>query len=313
MLFQKKDRKGAYGIPAEAKDLYPVLYVTNVLKDYQKDLLRKEVDSLRELGLIGSSFDGVLKEAVNFQMKLQEFENTFSSINEVSGRFEGVEEEIRASVVQAQEEVEGLKSNSRQVEGCFDQMESTFEELKVSVEKIRQCMKSIVSIADQTNILAINASIEAARAGEKGKGFAVVAAEVKKLAEEIKFLAKDVDSGVHAVERGTEELNTSIHTSRQELGHNMEMVEETSAMFNCITEAADGATAVQTEISRVIDDSRRSLQSLRGFFDQIRAQYQEVVKHIRKASHLGTTKGAMFEDVDNLLSQIPPVVREEER
>ena len=123
-----------------------MLYVTNVLKDYQKDLLQKEVNSLRELGLIGSSFDGVLKEAVNFQMKLQEFENTFSSINEVSGRFEGVEEEIRASVVQAQEEVEGLKSNSRQVEGCFDQMESTFEELKVSVEKIRQCMKSIVSI-----------------------------------------------------------------------------------------------------------------------------------------------------------------------
>ncbi len=209
--------------------------------------------------------------------------------------------------------MEWLKINSQQVEDCFGQMESTFDELKTSVEKIKQCINSIVSIADQTNILAINASIEAARAGEKGKGFAVVAAEVKKLAEEIKFLAKDVDSGVHAVERGTEELNTSIHTSRQELGHNMEMVEETSAMFNCITEAADGATAVQTEISGVIDDSRRSLQSLRGFFDQIRAQYQEVVKHIRKASHLGTTKGAMFEDVDNLLSQIPPVVREEER
>ena len=85
MLFQKKDRKDAYGIPAEAKDLYPVLYVTNVLKDYQKDLLRKEVDSLRELGLIGSSFDGVLKEAVNFQMKLQEFENTFSRRGRDSG------------------------------------------------------------------------------------------------------------------------------------------------------------------------------------------------------------------------------------
>lgn len=311
MLFQKKDRKGAYGVPAEAKDLYPVLYVTNVLKDYQKDLLRKEVDSLRELGLVGSSFDDVLKEAVNFQMKLQEFENTFSSINEVSGRFEGVEEEIRASVVQAQEEVEGLKNNSRQVESCFDQMESTFEELKDSVEKIRQCMKSIVSIADQTNILAINASIEAARAGEKGKGFAVVASEVKKLADEIKFLAKDVDQGIHEVEHGTNELNANICTSREALGHNMEKVQKTSAMFESITQAAGGAVQVQTDISGVLDDSRRALQVLRGFFEKIRVQYQEVVKHIRNASHLGTTKSAMFEDVDNLLSQIPPVVREQ--
>lgn len=313
MLFQKKNRSKTDGAPQAEKGLYPVLYVINVLKDYQKDMVRKEVESLQELGMVGSAFNGVLGETENFQQKLEDFETVFSSVSEVSGKFENVKEGITESVLQAKKEVEWLKVNSQQVEDCFGQMESTFDELKTSVEKIKQCMNSIVSIADQTNILAINASIEAARAGEKGKGFAVVAAEVKKLAEEIKFLAKDVDSGVHAVERGTEELNTSIHTSRQELGHNMEMVEETSAMFNCITEAADGATAVQTEISRVIDDSRRSLQSLRGFFDQIRAQYQEVVKHIRKASHLGTTKGAMFEDVDNLLSQIPPVVREEER
>lgn len=313
MLFQKKNRSKTDGAPQAEKGLYPVLYVINVLKDYQKDMVRKEVESLQELGMVGSAFNGVLGETENFQQKLEDFETVFSSVSEVSGQFENVKEGITESVLQAKKEVEWLKVNSQQVEDCFGQMESTFDELKTSVEKIKQCMNSIVSIADQTNILAINASIEAARAGEKGKGFAVVAAEVKKLAEEIKFLAKDVDSGVHAVERGTEELNTSIHTSRQELGHNMEMVEETSAMFNCITEAADGATAVQTEISGVIDDSRRSLQSLRGFFDQIRAQYQEVIKHIRKASHLGTTKGAMFEDVDNLLSQIPPVVREEER
>lgn len=164
----------------------------------------------------------------------------------------------------------------------------------------------------KTNILAINASIEAARAGEKGKGFAVVATEVKKLADEIKFLAKDVDSGINDVEHGTKELNENIHTSRAALGQNMEMVKETSAMFDSITQAADGAVQVQTEISGVIEDSRRALQVLRGFFDQIRIKYQDVVRHIQKASDLGTTKSAMFEDVDNLLSQIPPIAREEE-
>ena len=83
-------------------------------------------------------------------------------------------------------------------------------------------------------------------------------------------------------------------------------------MFDSITQAADGAVQVQSEITRTIDDSRRALQLLRGFFDQIKAQYQEVVRHIRRASHLGTTKSAMFEDVDNLMSQIPPVVKDEE-
>ena len=313
MLFQRKNRMKSGEAPQEEKGLYPVLYVINVLKDYQKDLVRKEVESLQELGLVGSSFNGVLGETENFQQKLNDFETVFSSITEVSGQFEDVKAGITDSVLQAKKEVEWLKINYQQVEGCFGQMEETFDELKESVEKIKRCMSSIVSIADQTNILAINASIEAARAGERGKGFAVVATEVKKLADEIKFLAKDVDSGIHEVEQGTDDLNTSIHTSKQALGHNMEMVQETSAMFDSITQAADGATLVQSEISRVIDDSRRSLQILRGFFDQIRMQYREVVKHIRHASHLGTTKSAIFEDVDNLLSQIPPVIKEEER
>ncbi len=81
-------------------------------------------------------------------------------------------------------------------------------------------------------------------------------------------------------------------------------------MFDEITQSAEGAATVHTEISGVIDQSKSALQVLCGFFDQIKMQYQEVMSHINKAGRLGTTKSTMFEDIDNMLSQIPPIVKD---
>ena len=88
------------------------------------------------------------------------------------------------------------------------------------------------------------------------------------------------------------------------------MVNSTCDSFQEITAAAEGATTVQTDISNVIASSQTELQEVCSFFDDIRLQYQEVVKHIERASALGTTKSAMFEDIDNMLSQIPPMLQD---
>ncbi len=292
------------------KNLYPVIYVVDQLKDCQKQLVQKEVDSLQELSEVSSSFDGVLSEADNFQEQLMEFGNTFSNINQVSGQFAEVKGEINQAVTQAQSGVEELKNSSVQMNGNFEEIISTFEDFQTAVSRIKECTEAIVSIANQTNMLALNASIEAARAGEQGKGFAVVAVEVKKLAEEIKSLVTTVNSSISDVEQGTEKLNASIDTSQQALGHNIEMVTETYEMFDRITQAADGATNLQSEISAVIDRSEENLNTLNGFFDKIRQQYQEVSRHIDNVSSMGTMKSAIFEDMDNMISQIPPIINE---
>jgi len=312
MLFLKKSpgQKPPRKQARAEKNLYPLIHVTNSLKDYQQELAKKEVDSLRELGLISSSFNSVLGETENFQSRLEDFGNHFASISQVSDEFTTVKTEISESVLQAQTEVEDLKNVSQQVETHFGEMGSTFSDLQRDMEKIKQCMSKIISIADQTNILAINASIEAARAGEQGKGFAVVATEVKKLADEIKGLVAEVDSSVKAVEHGTDRLNDSIVTSQQTLGESVEKVRETSEMLDRILTAADGAAFVQSEISGVIEKSQTSLSAVRSFFERIKDRYQEVMKHIERASTLGTTKSAMFEDIDNMISQIPPIVEE---
>lgn len=296
--------------PNKEKSLYPVLHVTDSLKVYQQELVQNEVTSLNELSLVSRSFGGVLAEADSFQDTLQNFDQTFANINQVSGRFATVKDEIAQSVIQAQNEVESLKRSSLQVESYFSNMDSNFENFQSSVKNIKSCMNKIITIADQTNILALNASIEAARAGELGKGFAVVANEVRTLADEIKGLVDEVNLGIQDVEQETDKLNSSINTSHKALEQSISKVDETYEMFNNITQVAESATSVQSEINIVIEDSKKSLQGLCRYFDKIRKQYKEVVQHINNARRLGTTKSSMFEDVDNMLSQIPLIIKD---
>ena len=306
MLLRRKERQSDQ--VQETTGLYPILHIAGSLKEYQRELVKKEVTSLWELSQIGVSFDGVLKEGDRFQEKLQGLGESFASINETAEQFGHVRGEIGQAVSEARGQMAELEQISMQVQKSYDTMAETFSHLESAIKEIQQSMSKIMSIAEQTNILAINASIEAARAGAEGRSFAVVAAQVKQLSEEIQSLAGEVDSGVNEVEGRANELSESISDSQQVLGKNLGIVSETEGSFEKITTAAEGATSVQTGISGVIDAAQQELQTLCQFFDQIKNGYQEVVKHIEFTSQLGTTKSAMFEDIDNMISQIPPLI-----
>lgn len=303
-------KKETSGQQQKKENLYPITHVVESLKGYLKQVVQKEVDSLQELSKINISFQHVLGETESFKGKLQEFGQSFSNINDVAEQFVSVRDEINQSVKQAESEVEELKNRSLQVEAHFEETESTFRNFEDAIKKIRESTKKIETIAEQTNILALNASIEAARAGEFGKGFAVVAGEVKNLADEIKELVSAVGDGILEVEQGTNDLNANIKASQQALMQSVEKVDQTYEMFDHISQSAESAKSVQAEISGVIENSQAALDGLCGYFDDATQEYQVVLSHIDYANNLGTTKSAMFEDVDNMLSQVQPIIKE---
>lgn len=309
-LFRKKEVKQEEIAVAEEHDYYPITHVADSLKEYQKHLIQNEVDSLQELREVQISFDEVLKENNSLQTKLDDFHDRFLSVGQIAEQFGGVKKEIALSVEEAQQQVNGLKESSEKVEEHFEEIERTFADFRTSVQQIKECMSKIISIANQTNMLALNASIEAARAGEQGRGFAVVAEEVKNLADEIKNLVSAVDESIGDVEQGTDKLNSSIFASKEAMGKSMENVDATYRVFDKITDAAGGAGNVQDQIAEAIHVTSSELDVVNRTITATGNQYQKLLSHIEKANELGTTKSSLFEDMDNMLSQIAPMVEE---
>ena len=188
----------------------------------------------------------------------------------------------------------------------FTDIEERFRSFKKSVDVIAESMNQITAIANQTNMLDLNASIEAARAGEQGKGFAVVAEEVKNLAEEIKLLISTVEENLKEVQKGNAVLDQSIAQSEKVLDENVKSVDETHTTFNQIIAAANAADEVQHEIKDAALEAERDINEADREFERIEGQYQTLREHIRQASKLGTMKSSMFEGVENMVSQIKP-------
>jgi len=135
-------------------------------------------------------------------------------------------------------------------------------------EGIGQIMNVISDIADQTNLLALNAAIEAARAGEAGRGFAVVADEVRKLAEKTMTATKEVGEAILGIQQGTrrnvENVEKAVHSiaeattlanqSGEALHEIVALVETASDQVRSIATASEQQSAASEEINRSIDD-----------------------------------------------------------
>ncbi len=127
--------------------------------------------------------------------------------------------------------LENLVTSSKEMNSAFNEVSGRIEQLGHSIYKIKDITDMINNIADQTNLLALNAAIEAARAGEAGRGFAVVSDEIRKLAEQSKASASEINQ---LVEKISAESGDAVKTTKSVIGgleQQVGVIDNTTAYF----------------------------------------------------------------------------------
>lgn len=251
-----------------------------------------------------------MEKAESLNENIGTFQNVFEGIGDATKSFEDVRRDIVKSVEDAQKQVKVLKADAQKVTESFQVMDATFDNLQASVDEIKKCTKGIISVANQTNMLSLNASIEAARAGQHGRGFAVVAEQVSELADQIKNLITIVNQSVKHVEEDTKELNVSLQCSREALETNQKNVEGTHEIFDTIRQQADQIEDVQQAIEQAIGGSEREIGNLTNYVVMSQKSYEDVLRYIDDIEKSDASKTMVFEDLRNMLGQIRPLAED---
>ncbi|UKN01600.1 PAS domain S-box protein [Paracrocinitomix mangrovi] len=256
------------------------------------------LSSINEItNLLGSSSEELLTKADQMQSTTQEVASAIqqmaegahqqaSQTDEASKLVEGVmrtstDMGVKADMINKAAEngqksskdglatVQKVVENMLEIQGSADTTSESINVLNQRSEEIALTLNVITDIAAQTNLLALNAAIEAARAGEAGRGFAVVAEEIRKLAEDSRNSAVEIQKVISAVQKDITQASKAIDTMGNSVKNGNQASREAEEVFSIIEKSTAETLALSEEIQQATVTQKESINSTVKNIEQI--------------------------------------------
>ena len=174
-------------------------------------------------------------------------------LNEIT---DSTQEKTNRSITFTNNEYSSVKSNIDKMFSIRHKIQTIAElilELSDFVQSISSTIGLVEDIAEQTNLLALNAAVEAARAGEHGKGFAVVASEIRKLADESNQAAQKINELIAGIMQNSREAVEAMKEGAEEVVNGAELVNEAGGTFNNIVNMVNSISEESNTMSTIVE------------------------------------------------------------
>ncbi len=271
-----------------------------------------------------ASIERVAASITQMASQIQEVSQSVRVSAELSKRTERSAEEGATTIDHAIQLMLGIRESVENVASQVDKMLS-------HTNQVNTILETIESIADQTNLLSINAAIEAAQAGAHGKGFAVVADEVRKLAERSSEATRQIGQLIARIQQGTHETKRTMDESvvqvekgaqeaanaRKALSHILESIKEVSSKVEQIAAAtsemaiaSNDVEQAMTNVSSTVEESSQVLATIAESSKKLKASMDEITRVSQENSAAAEQVSAMTEEMSAQIVEINNSVRD---